>query len=395
MQVRILEYFSRYLSSFIYINTYLRCCLGRRIPSSTFYPLPKTPTAKPALKMTTSFDISPEKRATKGSWIYRQLFVTPPPVTRRDADLSGKTAIVTGASGGIGLETARLLLDLGCKVILAVRSESKGQKARQILSAGRDLPDGFIQVWKLDLSVYDSIIAFADRCKTLERLDIAILNAGIYKMAEEFTSSGYEEGIQINYLANVLLALLLLPVIKEKTAGKDPGHINIVSSDTGAWSRFDERTTDPLLSAFKRPMPVWDSGDRYGTAKLLQQLFVAELSKRVSPSVVTVSTSNPGLCGGSDLARETSGLFRFIYKVQLFLLSRPPAVGARTLVHSVTTLGNQAHGQYIEDAKIQPMPPIAYTSEGLRLEKKLYEETLDELSFAKVRGIVDEVSKAK
>ncbi|OTB01942.1 hypothetical protein M426DRAFT_74871 [Hypoxylon sp. CI-4A] len=330
--------------------------------------------------MNASFDISPEKRATTGSWIYRQLFVTPPPVTRREADLNGKTAIVTGASGGIGLETTRQLLDLGCKVILAVRSKDKGQKAQQTLSTGRNLLDGFIQVWELDLLSYDSIIAFADRCKTLDRLDIAILNAGVYK---------------VNYLANALLTILLLPIIREKTAGRSPGHISIVSSDQGAWCKFNERTSDPLLAAFKRPAPTWSGAERYGTSKLLQQLFVAELSRHISPSVVTLSTSNPGFCDGSDLARETSGEFRILYKVQIFLLGRAAAVGARTLVHAVATLGTKPHGQYVEDAKVQPMPPIAYTSEGLLLQTKLYEETLDELSFAKARDIVDELSTVR
>lgn len=216
------------------------------------------------------------------------------------------------------------------------------------------LPHGSVQVWKLDLSSYDSIIAFAKRCKGLEHLDIAILNAGIYKFVESFTSTGYEESVQINYLSNMLLALLLLPIIKEKKIGSGPGQVSLVSSDTAAWSKFEERSSDPLLSAFKRKMPNWNSGDRYATTKLLGQLFLAELSKRVPASVVTLSAANPGLCRGSDLGRETSGAFRLLYKIQLYLFSRPCSVGARTLVHAVSTLGEQAHGQYIEDAKVQP-----------------------------------------
>lgn len=305
--------------------------------------------------MSSAFDISPEERAGQRAFLYRQLFVTPPPVLPRDFDLNGKTAIVTGSNGGIGLETARQLLALGSNVILAVRDERKGEVARKALSHGQNLPSTSIQVWKLDLSDYSSIISFVERCKSLEHLDIAILNAGIYKVAESFDSSGYEEGIHINYLSNMLLTLLLLPVIKEKKSDiGSPGHISVVSSDTGAWSRFDERSSYPLLSAFKQKMATWDSGDRYGTAKLLQQLFIAELSKHISPSVVTLSCSNPGFCRGSDLSRETSGIFRLLHKIQSFLLSRSPSVGARTLVHAVTTLGNKAHGQYVEDAKIQP-----------------------------------------
>lgn len=304
--------------------------------------------------MATKFDISPEKRASQFQFFYRQLFVTPPPVLRRDVDLAGKTAIITGANGGIGLETARQLLDLGCAVILAVRDERKGDIACQELSNGRNIAPEMIRIWKLDLSSYDSILAFAERAKHLESLDIAILNAGVYKATESFSPTGYEEGIQINFLSNMLLTVLLLPIIKEKRVGNSPGHICVVSSDTAAWSRLEERSSDPLLSAFKHKMPTWDMADRYGTTKLLGQLFLVELAKRISPSVVTLSCANPGFCHGSELARETHGLVRFIYKIQSYFLSRSSSVGARTLITAVTTLGDQAHGQYVEDAKIQP-----------------------------------------
>ncbi|KAI1470389.1 NAD(P)-binding protein [Daldinia caldariorum] len=346
--------------------------------------------------MATTFDISPEKRASFRHYLYRQLFVTPPPVLQRDVNLSGKTAIITGANGGIGLEVARQLLDLGCKVILTVRDEKRGETARQELINGRSLAPEFVQVWKLDLSSYESIIAFAERAKTLKSLDIAILSAGIFKVTESFSSStGYEEGVQINFLANMLLTVLLLPIIKEKRTPGQPGHICVVSSDTAAWTKFEEGSSTPVLPAFKRKSPNWDMSDRYGATKLLGQLFLTELAKHVSSSVVTLSFANPGFCSGSELARETSGIIRVAYKIQSYILSRKSFVGARTLVHAVTTLGEKAHGQYVEDAKVQPTAVLMYKPEGLRLSKQVYEETLDELSFAGVRDIIDQVSKVR
>ncbi|KAK6957466.1 hypothetical protein Daesc_000252 [Daldinia eschscholtzii] len=345
--------------------------------------------------MVTTFDVSPETRAGSLHYFYRQLFITPPPVSKHDVDLSGKTAIITGANGGIGLEVARQLLDLGCRVILTVRDERKGQTARQELLNGRNLASGFVQVWKLDLSSYESIISFAERAKGLKGLDIAVLNAGVYKVTESFSSTGYEEGVQINFLANMLLTILLLPIIKEKKVPGQPGHICVVSSDTAAWTKFEEGSSIPVLPAFKRKANNWNMADRYGATKLLGQLFLTELSKHISPSVVTLSCANPGFCSGSELARETSGIIRVIYKIQTYILSRTCSVGARTLVHAVTTLGQEAHGQYIEDAKVQPMAVIVYKPEGLRLSKQVYEETLDELSFAGVRDIVDQISKVR
>ncbi|KAI8650805.1 hypothetical protein NCS57_01415400 [Fusarium keratoplasticum] len=341
--------------------------------------------------MATTFDISPEWRASQLHFYYRQLFITPPMVSRRDADLSGKTAIVTGSNTGLGLEIARQLLDLGCKVILAVRDEAKGERALQELSNGRDLPSDFVEVWKLDMLSYESIMTFAKRVESLQHLDIAILNAGVQKAEESFLATGFEEGFQVNFLSTMLLAILLLPIIKGKTSGSSPGQICILSSDMAAWSRFQERNTTPLLSAFKQKMPKWDLMDRYCTTKLLGQLFLSELSKHVSPSDVTVSCANPGLCGDSQISREFQGTLHFAFNIYSFLFSRTCSVGARTIVNTVTTLGDQAHGQYSEDAKVQPMSPLVYKSEGLRLSKQLYEETLDELSFAGVRDIINDL----
>lgn len=169
------------------------------------------------------------------------------------------------------LECARQLLDIGCsKVILAVRSEAKGEAARQDLSRGRDLKPGAIEVWKLDLSSYDSIIAFSERAKSLELLNLVILNAGIFKVSEVFHgTTGYEEDIQIKYLSNMLLLTLLLPVLIAKKRGNTPGRIVPVNSDMAARAKFEERSKTPLLPAFKQRMAKWDMNERYGTSKLL------------------------------------------------------------------------------------------------------------------------------
>lgn len=300
------------------------------------------------------FTISPERRASTWHYWYRQLFVTAPPVTRQDVDLSGKTAIVTGANSGIGLEAARQILDLGGKVILAVRDESKGETARQTLSKNRNPSTDSIQVWKLDLSSYDSILAFAERAKTLDPLDIAVFNAGIFKTTESFAATtGYEEAVQVNYLSTVLLTILLTPIIKAKKTGSGPGHICIVTSEAAAWAKFDQRHSSPILPAFKQKSTHWDPVENYRTSKLLGLLFVTELVKHVSASDVVVNCANPGFCV-SELGREVSGVFRLVFKVQLALLARTCEVGARTLVHAVTTLGERSHGQYVEDGKMQP-----------------------------------------
>ena len=174
--------------------------------------------------MAITFDISPEKEASVFRLFHSQLFVTPPPLTRRDVDLSGQTAIITGANGGLGLETARQLLDLGCKVILAVRRVERGEAARQELLESQGVRATEIEVWSLDLASYESVVSFAQRAKTLPRLDIVILNAGLYKVNQTMVATtGYEESIHVNYLANALLITLLAPIVKEKKTSSNPG----------------------------------------------------------------------------------------------------------------------------------------------------------------------------
>lgn len=307
--------------------------------------------------MSRPFDISPEKEASTSQFLYRQLFVTPPVLSKKEFNLTGKTAIVTGSNIGLGLECARQLLDLGLsKLILAVRDESKGEIARKELSIGRNLTPGAIEVWKLDLSSYSSIIQFAERTHSLEYLDIAVLNAGVYKVDLTFSpATGFEEDVQVNYLSTALLTILLLPILKAKESGIAPSRIIIVSSDTAAWAKFNEKIANPLLPAFKAIPSKWDLQERYATSKLLGQLFLSELAKQVPPSVATINCANPGFCYGSGLQRDGAGtLLGLVVGIITRIIGRPCNVGARSLTAAAVKFGDEVHGQYVEDNKIRP-----------------------------------------
>ena len=308
--------------------------------------------------MAVKFSISPEKEASVLNFLHRQFFDKVPAVSRRDINLAGKTAIITGSNAGLGLECACQLLDLGLsKLILAVRSEPRGQCALEDLSRGRDLKPNAIEVWKLDLGSYDSVIKFADRAKTLDHLDLVILNAGIFKVSEAFhPSTGYEEDIQINYLSNTLLITLLLPTLiaKRRSATATPGRIVLVSSDLAGWCNFPERISSPLLPSFKHKMGKWDMAERYGASKLLGQLFLVELSKRVDPTEALLTCCNPGMCYGSGLSHELPAVGRVVMWVTQRIVGRSCNVGARVYVHAAATLGKEVHGQYVEDNTLHP-----------------------------------------
>ncbi|KAI0098688.1 retinol dehydrogenase 12 [Nemania sp. FL0031] len=339
-----------------------------------------------------NFSVTPEARASGRAFLRRQ-FVSKPPITsRKDVDLAGKTAIVTGSNSGIGLECCRQLLALGLsKLIVAVRSEAKGDTAKGTLK--REHPSAEIEVWKLDLSANDSILAFVERTKTLSRLDIVVHNAGMVLASQQHNSTtGHDEVIQVNYLATALLTVLLLPVLKSKNPSGS-GRLVIVSSDVASWAQFKEKDSVPLLPAFDKK-DSFDAQDRYYTSKLLGQLFLSELAKRVPASYgVIVNLANPGLCHGSGLNRDSNGTIPgFIFGVFKQIIGYSCAVGARQLTDAAVKHSVESHGQYLEEGKVLPMAPLVYTDKGKKIAELLWKETMEEFSFIHLEDIVKGIS---
>ncbi|KAI8628721.1 retinol dehydrogenase 12 [Xylariaceae sp. FL1651] len=331
--------------------------------------------------------------------------------TRPDSDLMGKTAIVTGSNTGIGLECARQLLDRGLsKLILAVRDESKGETAKQaLLASGRELEPNAIEIWYLDYSSYDSITSFAARARGLENLDIVVLNAGVYRLSRVILlSTGHEEDIQVNYLSTALLAILLLPVLEaKKRSGTQPGRLTVVSSSIAAWSRFKAEDNRPLLTTLDGGgsggegeavgetvgAKPFDHHQQYCTSKLLAQLFIAELTRRIPPSAVIIDCVNPGLCYGSGLSRDGAGTWLGFFTGVLFrIFGRSCASGAQALVDAATQHGGEVHGQYLDNGKVAKFAPVVYTVDGRQMGQRLWKETMSELSFAGVEGVIRDLT---
>ncbi|KAI0146383.1 NAD(P)-binding protein [Xylariaceae sp. FL1272] len=319
------------------------------------------------------FDESPEKRATWLAFLKRQLFITPPAVTGAHARIEGKTAIVTGANRGLGFEVARQLLELRIgRLILAVRSETKGEIARKQLISNTSFDDQtIIEIWPLDLSNYDSVMDFTKRAKSLNRLDIFVNNAALAKLDFEINrSSGHEETIQVSYLSTVLLVILLLPVLMEKNTTEHAGRVVLVSSDVASWAKFKEKDALPFSSCSSR-------------------------QSASPPTVAIVNAPNPGLCE-SGLGQEADGTFGgFVFDMTKELIARPASIGARTIVEAAIRQGLESHGQYLEDCKIQPHAPFVYRPEGQKIAQQLWKETLEELAFAKISTVIDNLGIKK
>ncbi|EGE06038.1 short-chain dehydrogenase/reductase [Trichophyton equinum CBS 127.97] len=320
----------------------------------------------------TTFDTTViQKRATSLAFYQRQLFTTPPLTSPDKVDLAGKTAIITGSNTGLGFECAQQLLDLGLsKLILAVRNETKGEEARGKLLSGRNADNHSIQVWKLDLLCYGSIVSFVERTKGLERLDFFVNNAAFTRLSFAINEkTGHEGIIQVNYFSLALLTILILPVLRDKNSAQQPGRLVNVSSDTASWATIV--TQHPSY---------------------LRQLFLAQLARRVPPSIAVINTPNPGLCQTS-LTRDFKGSLQgILFGIFRLIFARTAAIGARSITDAVVNHGSESHGQYLEDGTVQPMAPFVYTDKGEEVAELLWEETMTELSFANVSEILEDLS---
>ncbi|KAM3544980.1 hypothetical protein ARSEF1564_002151 [Beauveria bassiana] len=303
------------------------------------------------------FNVTAEKEGSITGFLSRQWNFTPVAVT--DVDLGGKVAVVVGANCGIGLEVARQFLCLGLsRLIIGARNEERGKAAvadLQSTSGGGGGGKATIETWPLDLASSDSVVAFAERTKTLERIDYAVLNAGM--CATKFRineSTGHEETIQVNYLSSALLIALLLPVAKAKRAAQGgPTRFTVTSSDVSSWTSFKEKTSVPLF-------PALDKGasnltDRMVVSKLLGQFYIAELAKRVPSSVVTINCATPGMVHGTRFNREVDRTMGGkLVKPILRRLGYTADVGARHITDAALHHTNEeTHGQYLSAQKNQ------------------------------------------
>lgn len=203
---------------------------------------------------------------------------------------------------------------------------------------------------------YESIQAFADRCRKLPQLDTAILNAGMTRPDFVISpSTGHEEMFQVNYLSTALLAILLLPALHSDIS-ETPGRLTIVSSGVALISRFSNLKAMPLLPSFDDGKH-WDlnaASERYSVSKTLLLMLVSRLSEVVDSSKVVINAVDPGFVGGSGLHRNMGGLLRAVFGIMKALSARSLPQGAWTYLDAAVVKGEETHGCFLMDWKITP-----------------------------------------
>ncbi|MEU7986278.1 oxidoreductase [Streptosporangium canum] len=192
-------------------------------------------------------------------------------------DLTGSTAVVTGANGGIGLPTAARLAGRGAQVIMTARDLARGEAAVKAVRA--ETPGARIELRALDLADLGSVRGFAAGFDG--PIDILVNNAGIGMIPRRTTADGFEMQFGTNHLGHFALTGLLLPHLLARPGAR----VVTVSSDAHSLGRID---FDDL--GFERGYGRFSA---YGRSKLANLLFTLELQRRAGGRLLSVAT-HPG-----------------------------------------------------------------------------------------------------
>jgi retinol dehydrogenase-12 len=250
--------------------------------------------------------------------------------------MRGKTVVITGASSGIGLETARALAAKGANIAMVVRSRARGEAAIANIRTG--VADARIELVLADLySLAEVRRAAAELRAKHPRIDVLVNNAGLIHRARELTVDGFEKTFALNHLAAFLLTYELRDAIC--------GRVVTVASGAHRYARFD---WDDLatMRAWKGEIGV------YGASKLCNIWFAREASRRFAAKGVTSNSLHPGPVATS-FGQSGSWLFKYGTRLARPLLLTA-AQGARTSVYLASSPEvDGVTGEYFAKCKVK------------------------------------------
>jgi NAD(P)-dependent dehydrogenase (short-subunit alcohol dehydrogenase family) len=234
-------------------------------------------------------------------------------------DLSGRIAVVTGATSGIGFEAALVLAGKGAETVLAVRDAGRG--AASAAQIRQRHPGANVKVMALDLASLDSVAAFAETAsRMLARVDILLNNAGLgFQPARGVTKDGFERQFGTNHLGHFALTGRLIPLLLQAEA---PRVVTIASL---------AHRRGRINFADLQAMRAYRGGRVYAQSKLSNLLFARELDRRArgAGSRLVSVAAHPGLSTtGFIAASEMPGWEQWIGGAALRILGQDAAHGA-------------------------------------------------------------------
>ncbi|CAL0316007.1 unnamed protein product [Lupinus luteus] len=285
-------------------------------------------------------------------------------------DATGLTAIVTGASSGIGTETARVLALRGAHVILGVRNLTAAKDVKD--SILQEIPSAKVDAIELDLSSMDSVKKFASEFKSSGLpLNILINNAGIMACPFALSKDNIELQFATNHIGHFLLTHLLLDNLK-KTAreSKKQGRIVNVASEAHRFPypegiRFDKINDQSSYNNWRA----------YGQSKLANILHANELARRFKEDGVdiTANSIHPGVIA-TNLIRHNpvlSGAMKFVGRLLLKNVQQGAATTCYVALHPQV---KEISGKYFSDSNEYTTTPYGTDAD---LAKKLWDFSIN------------------
>jgi NAD(P)-dependent dehydrogenase (short-subunit alcohol dehydrogenase family) len=265
--------------------------------------------------------------------------------------LNGKLAVVTGATGGLGYETALALARVGAEVLVTGRNEEKGRVATEQIK--RAVPSAKVRFAMIDLASLASIHAFAESMLANGRpLDLLINNAGVMDLpTRRLTEDGFELQFGTNHLSHFALAALLLPLLRKAQA---PRVVN-VSSLAHRGGKIDFAN----LQAERK----YNSWPAYQQSKLANLLFTFELQRRSDAYGwgLMSNAAHPGFAR-TDLIPNgpgTGGLKGIGMKALGSFMSHSAEAGALPTLYAATAPEAVPNGYYGPNGFYELKGPVA------------------------------------
>ena len=252
--------------------------------------------------------------------------------------MAGKSVLVTGGTGGIGMATAAALAALGARVGITGRDQARAAAAAAGIRAATGNPA--VDVFTADMSVQAEVRRLAAQvADTYPRLDVLVNNVGGFWAHRHVTADGLERTFALNHLASFLLTNLLL----DRLTASAPARIITVSSGAQARGRID---VDDLQGERNY------SGQRaYSQSKLANVMFTYELARRLEGTGVTATVLHPGVVRTSFGAEDQAAHFAFVIRVARPFM-KTPAQGAVTPVYLASSPQVEGvTGQYFANRK--------------------------------------------
>ncbi|MEV0173025.1 oxidoreductase [Streptomyces sp. NPDC050803] len=231
-------------------------------------------------------------------------------------DLTGRTAVVTGANSGIGLTAADALARAGAHVVFAVRDPERGR-------AAADTVNGSTEVRRLDLADLSSVREFAASWEG-RPLHLLVNNAGVMMLPKQRTKDGFEMQFGTNHLGHFALTNLLLPYVTDRVV--------TVSSGAHRWGGARIHFDDLNQDADYNPQRA------YAQSKLANLLFTLELQRRLAESGSTVRAlaAHPGYSATNLQSHAASPMARAFMKVGNRFLAQDDRAGALPTLYAAT-----------------------------------------------------------